>query len=96
MQKERELRRGDGTVTLLPNQGALLIFRCRDCDRDSSVSFAGISKPKPINCDEERRCPECEKKSLVRIVKDAGSKVTEDELMAMSREQLLSLQPRDS
>jgi hypothetical protein len=96
MQDERQLRQGDGLVTLLPNENALLFFRCRDCGRDSSVVFAGISRPTPIDCDDERLCIDCEKKSLVRLHKDAGSTIPEEDLLAMTRDELLSLRSRDS
>lgn len=94
MTNQREFRQGDGHVTLLPNEGATLYFKCRDCGRDSSVMVLGTSRPFLIDCDEERQCPDCEKKALVQILKEQGSTIAEDELLAMTRDQLLALRGR--
>ena len=93
--QERELHQGDGLVNLLPNEIAVLRFRCRDCDRDSSVTIIGRSQPTPINCDEERQCVECEKTSIVRLLKEGESTIPEEKLMEMTRDQLLSLLTRN-
>jgi hypothetical protein len=63
MVKQRHVKQGDGHITLLSDESALLRFKCCDCDGDSSVLIMGRSQPTTINCDEERRCPECEKKA---------------------------------
>jgi hypothetical protein len=61
-----ELEQGDGWTNVLPGQAATLCFTCRDCGGSSSVTIVN----------EERQCPKCEKKTLVRMLKEHGSNNT--------------------
>jgi rubredoxin len=91
MTDQREFRQGDGHSTLLPDETVTLNFECRDCGRNSSVTIVGASRPTVINCDETRQCPDCEKKALVQILKEQCSPIPEDELLGMTKDQLLAL-----
>jgi hypothetical protein len=87
----REFEAGDGVVTLLPDEWVILNFKCRDCGRQTSTAILGPSSTYALDCDEKRHCSDCQKKSLIGILKDAGCKVPEPELLKMSLDQLLSL-----
>jgi hypothetical protein len=71
-----ELEQGDGWTNVLPGQAATLCFTCRDCGGSSSVTIVNGSQPRAIDCNEERQCPKCEKKTLVRMLKEHGSNNT--------------------
>jgi hypothetical protein len=40
------------------------------------VTIVNGSQPRAIDCNEERQCPKCEKKTLVRMLKEHGSNNT--------------------
>ena len=87
----REFKNGDGVLTISPNDNVILHFACCDCGCSTSVGIIGPSSPFQLNCDEARRCVECQKKSLIRILRKSGCGVPEDQLLQMSFEGLLSL-----
>ena len=89
--EEREFRQGDGLVNLLPDEAAVLRFTCRDCGSGSSVTIVNGSQPKAIDCNEERQCLACEKTTLVRMHRERGSSVSDDDLLKMTRDELLAL-----
>lgn len=89
--KGKKFRQGQGRVTLFPEDNATLEFTCRDCGRNSTTTLMGGSRPTLLDLDEERQCVDCEKKSLVRILKGGGVTVSDEQLMTMTRDQLLAL-----
>ena len=87
----REFKNGDGVLTVLPNEYVILHFACCDCGRSTSVGIVGPSFPFSLDCNEARRCVECQKKALIRILREFGCSVPEDRLLQMSLDGLLSL-----
>jgi hypothetical protein len=90
----REFKAGDGVLTVQPSEWVILHFDCQDCGRASSCGILGPSFPIQLDCDEKRRCPDCQKQSLVRILKEAGCTLPERELLQMSVDGLLSFPGR--
>lgn len=79
-------------VALAADEYVLLFYRCKDCDRSTSVGILGPSSVAyQLNCDESRRCVECQKKSMVRILRDSGCTIPDDRLLKMSIDGLLTL-----
>jgi hypothetical protein len=87
----REFKNGDGVLTVLPDEYVILHFACCECGRQTSVGIVGPSAPFQLDCNEARRCAECQKKSVVRILREFGCSLPEDRLMQMSLDRLLSL-----
>ena len=87
----REFRNGDGVQGILPDEYVILHFVCSDCGRPSSVGIFGPSTTFALDCDEARRCPECQKAAVIRILREFGCSMPEDRLRQMSLDGLLSL-----
>ena len=68
----REFNAGDGALTVFPNEYVILHFACSDCGHSTSVGIVGPSFPFQLDCNEPRRCVECQKRSLVRILRQFG------------------------
>lgn len=88
---ERRHRQGDGQVTLLPHDVILLDYICRNCGRVYEISFSGGSRATLLNCDEERLCESCEKKILVTMLMQQGTRVPEEKLLTMTIDELTAL-----
>jgi hypothetical protein len=87
---ERRFRQGDGQVTLHPDEVIVLDYVCRSCGRVHEVSFSG-SRETLVNCDEERLCEGCEKKTLVTMLMQSGTNVPEERLLNMTLDELTAL-----
>ena len=91
MAEQREFQAADGVVTVLANEYVILHFACSDCGRSTGVGIVGPSFPFSLDCNEARRCVECQKKALIRILREFGCSAPEDRLLQMSLDGLLSL-----
>ncbi len=91
MASEQRHRQGDGQVTLLPHDVIILDYICRNCGRVYEMSFSGGSHSTLINCDEERLCEGCEKKILVTMLMQQGTRVPEETLLNMTLDELTAL-----
>ncbi len=91
----RVFKSGDGLVNVLPDEYVILDFRCCDCSRSTSVGIMGRSDPFPLDCNEARRCVECQKKSLIQILRESGCTMPDERLRKMSVDGLLSLAGTD-
>ena len=91
----REFKSGNGIVTILPDEYVILHFACSDCGRSSSVGIIGPSSTFALDCDEARRCPECQKTSLIRILRAFGCTMSDERLRQMSIDGLLSFAGTD-
>jgi hypothetical protein len=91
MAEERRFNAGDGVVTLLADEYVLLHFRCSDCRRSTGVGIFGASFPSALDCNEPRRCGECQKRALIRLLRGFGCTIPDDKLLKMSVDWLLSL-----
>lgn len=78
-------------MNVLPHEYVILHFACTECGRSSSVGIFGPSSPHAIDCNEARRCGDCQKASLIRLLKESGCSIAEDRLRQMSLDGLLSL-----
>jgi hypothetical protein len=87
----RRFRQGDGQVTILPGEVVVLDYICRSCGRVYEIPIKGGSDPTPFNCDEDRVCEGCEKKSLVEMLLERGTPVPEERLLTMTLDELQSL-----
>ena len=87
----REFKAGDGLVTLLSDENVILHFACVDCRGSSSVAVFNASVPHVLDCNEPRRCGECQKTSLIRLLRQSGCTIPDDRLLKMSVDGLLSL-----
>jgi hypothetical protein len=91
MAAERRFRQGDGQVTILPGEVVVLDYICHSCGRVYEITVKGRSDPTPFNCDEDRVCEACEKKSLVATLLERGTPVPEERLLTMTLDELQSL-----
>ena len=87
----RFFKAGEGRINLLPDEWVILLFNCRDCGKPTSTAILGPSTTFVLDSDEARSCRECQKRSLIRILKDTGCKVPDEQLLKMSVDQLLSI-----
>jgi hypothetical protein len=94
MPTERRFRQGDGQVNILPDEVVLLDYTCRECGRAYEVMISASSRTAVINCNEERLCEPCEKRALVRILQGRGCTVPEEQLLQMTIDELLSVDPK--
>jgi len=94
MPTERRFRQGDGRIDILPDEVVLLDFTCRECGRAYEVMIKASPGTTVINCNEERLCKPCEKKALVRILQGRGCVVPEEQLLQMTIDELLSVDPK--
>ena len=91
MATQRQFRQGDGKVTILPDEEVLLNYICRECGRAYQTAIIGSSDPTVIDCDQERLCEPCEKKTIVANLLARGTSVPEEQLLTMTIDQLMAL-----
>jgi hypothetical protein len=91
MANQRRFRQGDGTVTLGPGEVVLLDYLCAACGRAYEMALQSSDRPMLIDCNEERLCDGCQKKSLVMMLLERGTQVPEESLLKMTLEELLDL-----
>src|SRR5262245_30257966 len=91
MADPRRFRQGEGTRTIGSGEVVLLDFICAACGRAYEVTFQSGNGAMTIDCDEERLCDACQKKSLVTMLLERGTDVPEEKLLAMPVEDLLDL-----
>ena len=94
MATQRRLRQGDGTVSIGPAEVVLLDYMCGACGRAYEVTLQGDDRPTSIDCNEERLCDGCQKKSLVMMLLERGTNVPEETLLKMTLDDLLALAER--
>ena len=91
MANQRRFRQGDGTLTISPHEVVLLDYACAACGRAYEVALQGSDRPRLIDCNEERICDGCQKKSLVMMLLERRTNVPEESLLTMTLEELLDL-----
>ena len=91
MATQRRFRQGDGKVTILPGEVVLLDYICRSCGRVYEVAFKDSAGPALLDCNEERICEGCEKKTLVAALMERGTSVPEERLLTMTLDELQAL-----
>jgi hypothetical protein len=88
---QRRLRQGDGAVTIGPAEVVLLDYICAACGRVYEVALQGGDRPTLFDCNEERLCDACQKRSLVTMLLERGTTVPEENLLQMSLDDLFAL-----
>ena len=91
MANQRRFRQGDGTLTIGPGEVVLLDYLCAACGRAYEMALQGSDRPALIDCNEERLCEGCQKKSLVMMLLERGTNVPEENLLTMTLDDLLDL-----
>jgi len=91
MATQRRFRQGNGTLTIGPHEVVLLDYVCAACGRAYEVSLQGSDQPMLIDCNEERLCDGCQKKSLVMMLLERRTDVPEESLLTMTLDELLDL-----
>ena len=91
MATQRRFRQGDGQVTILPGEVAVLDYICGRCGRVYEIAIRGGPGPTPFNCNENRLCEACEKKALVELLLERGTVVPEERLLTMTLDELQAL-----
>ena len=94
MATQRRFRRGDGTLTIGPDEVVLLDYMCAACGRAYEITLHGSDRPVSIDCNEERLCDGCQKKGLVMMLLERGTNVPEESLLKMTLDDLLELTER--
>lgn len=94
MGTQRRFRQGDGTLTIDPAEVVLLDYECAACGRAYEVALQGGDQSVLVDCDEERLCDGCQKKSLVMMLLERGTSVPEETLLKMTLDDLLNLAER--
>ncbi|HVQ12011.1 MAG TPA: hypothetical protein VMS40_00355 [Vicinamibacterales bacterium] len=74
----------------------LLDYICAACGRAYEIALQGRSEPTVIDCNEDRLCDGCQKKSLVTMLLERGTSVPEEKLLTMTVEDLLNLASADA
>jgi hypothetical protein len=88
---QRRVRQGDGDIMIPSGEVVLLDYLCAACGRAYEISVQGGSQPTLIDCNEERLCDGCQKKSLVTMLLERGTTVPEERLLTMTVEELFRL-----
>jgi hypothetical protein len=91
MASRRRFRQGDGQQTIVPNEVVLLDYFCHSCGRVYEIAIRGGSQTALLDCNEERVCEACEKKSLAALLLERGTTVPEEQLLTMTLHDLQSL-----
>jgi DNA-directed RNA polymerase subunit RPC12/RpoP len=87
----RRFRQGDGEIMIPPGEVVRLDYVCAACGRAYEIALQAGSQPTLIDCNEERLCDGCQKKSLVTMLLERGTTVPEEKLLTMTVEELLAL-----
>lgn len=78
-------------MAIEPGEVILLDYMCASCGRAYEVPLGGTPERVLVDCDEERLCEACQKKSLVMMLLERGTNVPEESLLRMSLHDLLAL-----
>lgn len=92
---QRRFRHGDGHIIIPSGEVVLLDYLCAACSRAYEISVQAGSQPTLIDCNEERLCDGCQKKSLVTMLLERGTTMPEERLLTMTVEEWLGLASGD-